>query len=188
MPLRRRCSIKKSFGSAILVLVLLLFVGVAHAIPITGDVGMFGYGFPTIDPLTATEIPDPFSTEVTVPTGDFATYLSPGQDVVFNGFVFDPAPTPVAEPLWEVGGFRFELDSITVFRDANNLVLDGFGRLSGNGFSETVGQWSMSIDALSTSFAFSSGTSAPVPEPGTLLLLGTGLVGLAGASRKKLKK
>lgn len=32
------------------------------------------------------------------------------------------------------------------------------------------------------------GTAAPVPEPATIILIGTGLLGLAGVSRKKTKK
>ena len=43
------------------------------------------------------------------------------------------------------------------------------------------------VAALSHFEGFSTG-GAPVPEPSTMLLLGTGLLGLAGFSRKKFRK
>ncbi len=129
-------------------------------------------------------------------TGDFLT-VGPLTFADFTDFDFDPVLVPSPVTLWStVPGFiqpdptdaSFVMDSVSVeVQTASTLTLRGFGTLSLEGFDDTPGEWVMSLQGLVGSFSYSS-TSASVPEPGTIALLGIGFAGLVGVGvRRKAK-
>jgi len=95
-----------------------------------------------------------------------------------------------------IAGFDFYINEITSFTsDESGYILTMYGWVADNSgaletsyakytFSanaaDSAGNWSHTLDVLTQ--------PDPIPEPGTLVLLGTGIMGAAIVARKKIKK
>lgn len=189
---------------ALLAAAMFLAATTAMAVPMSGSINFAGglqlttteSGGVTFGNAQGVEFVAPH--DVIFTTGDF-NVIPLHTPVSMTNFIFSSVATASdVKNLWYLtdGGkaYSFDLSDVAVTRTGTYLGLYGHGMMHADGFDDTLGTWALTTQSSSgiatgqLSFSDNTNTAAPVPEPGTIMLLGVGILGLAVYGKRKMNK
>lgn len=153
----------------------------ANATPINGSLGITGAN----NSWTSTAIIFNTPGSVNAVSGTFAAPDLLGSTAFMQSFIYTPGPE-VFILFTGANGLQLNVDSITSgYVNDLGLHIQGFGTFHETGFDPTPGSFTLNSSNSGVVTFQVTASASPVPEPASLALFGTGLLGIVGIARRK---